>query len=46
MSKIRNADVENALKAEQIDAEKLRAQVDLAIKVGTHINDTLERSKE
>lgn len=42
MSKIRNAGVETQLKAAEIEAENKRSEVDAAIKLGDHINDTLE----
>lgn len=44
ISKIRNADVETELKAAEIEAENERSSVEAAIKLGDHINDTLERS--
>jgi hypothetical protein len=43
ISKIRNADVEHQLKAAEIHAESERTAVDSAIKIGAHINDTLDR---
>lgn len=42
MSKIRNADVENELKAAQVDAENTRSEVEAAISISKHINEGLE----
>lgn len=42
LSKIQNADVQNELKAAQIDAEQARTQVENAVKVSEHINSTLK----
>jgi hypothetical protein len=42
MSKIRNADVEAELRFAEVDAENERTAVESAIKIGDHINNTLE----
>jgi len=44
ISKIRNSDITNQLKAAEIDAENTRSAVESAVRVGEHINNTLERS--
>lgn len=46
MSKIRNADVENELKAAQVDAEQTRTAVDMAISLSNHQNERLEGAIE
>lgn len=43
LSKISNSQVENELKAAQVDAENARSAVDAAVQLGNHINETLER---
>lgn len=45
ISKIRNADVETELKRSEIEAENTRSTVEAAIKIGSHINESLERSE-
>lgn len=42
MSKIRNADVDQELKAAQVDAEQTRSAVDMAISVSSHQNEILK----
>jgi hypothetical protein len=44
ISQIRDSDVQNQLKAAEIDAENTRSSVESAVKIGEHINNTLERS--
>lgn len=46
MSKIQNANVENELKAAEIEAENARSSVESVIKVSEHINNTLKGEKE
>jgi len=41
ISKIRNADVQNELKAAELDAENTRSAVEAAIKVSSHIQEQL-----
>lgn len=46
MSKIQGADVDAALKQQQVDAEQTRAAVDMAISVASHHRDTEKHEKE
>lgn len=46
VSQIRNSDVQNQLKAAEIDAENTRSSVESAVKIGEHINNTLERGMQ
>lgn len=46
ISQIRDSDVQNQLKAAEIDAENTRSSVESAVKIGEHINNTLERRAE
>lgn len=43
ISKIQNAGIEQELKAGKIEAEKERAQVDMAIELSNHVSDNIER---
>lgn len=45
ISQIRDSDVQNQLKAAEIDAENTRSSVESAVKIGEHINNTLDREK-
>lgn len=45
ISKIRNADVQNELKAAEINAEQERTQVESALKISQHINETLNHQE-
>lgn len=42
ISKIRNADLQSQLKMAEVDAENTRSAVDAAVKLGEHINKSLE----
>lgn len=42
ISKIRNANKETELKESEIDAENMRSSVEAAVKIGDHINSTLD----
>jgi Phage P22-like portal protein len=42
MSKIRNSDVENEIRLAEVDAEQARTQVDAAINISKHLNETMK----
>lgn len=44
MSQIRDSDIQAQLKASEVDAENTRSAVEAAVKLGTHINESLERN--
>lgn len=45
LNDIQNSNIENELKAAEIEAEQTRTAVDAAVKIGSHINETLERKR-
>lgn len=46
MAKIKNSGIDQELKAAKTEAEKTRAQVDMAIALSNHISDNVERSNK
>jgi len=44
ISQIRDSDIQAQLKASEVDAENTRSAVEAAVKLGTHINESLERN--
>jgi hypothetical protein len=46
MNTVRNSEIENALRAEEIDAENMRSEVELAISTSAHVADLAQMKSE